>query len=56
MGVYDFNLKGQSNYALNLILKKADDERFKDKVALTNASIEYRKGSWWGESAKTTIY
>ena len=45
----DFNLKGQSNYALNLILKEADDERFKKiEVALTNASIEYRKGSAGG--------
>ena len=44
-----FNLEGQSNYALNLILKEADDERFKKiEMALTNASIEYRKGSAGG--------
>ena len=45
----EFNLKGQSNYALNLILKEADEVRFeKIEVVLTEASIEYRKGSAGG--------
>tara|TARA_B100001564_G_C20629393_1_gene666336 strand:+ start:52 stop:1227 length:1176 start_codon:yes stop_codon:yes gene_type:complete len=44
-----FNLKGSSNYALHLILKKRDKKLFKKVLmALKSNSIEYRIGSAGG--------
>ena len=45
----DFNLKGQSNYAFNLILKESDKKLMKDlQERLENNGIEYRRGSAGG--------
>ena len=45
----DFNLKGSSNYALHLILKKKNKNLFKKVLmALKSNSIEYRIGSAGG--------
>ena len=45
----DFNLEGQSNYAFNLILKKADPKLMKNLQArLEKNEIEYRRGSAGG--------
>ena len=45
----EFNLKGSSNYALHLILKKKDKKLFKKVLnALKSNSIEYRIGSAGG--------
>lgn len=45
----DFNLKGQSNYAFNLILNEADDKLMKGlQKRLEKHEIEYRKGSAGG--------
>ncbi|MBN2591419.1 MAG: DegT/DnrJ/EryC1/StrS aminotransferase family protein [Sedimentisphaerales bacterium] len=45
----DFDLEGSSNYAFNLVIKKPDPE-FRDKVekALSNANVEFRRGSSGG--------
>ena len=45
----DFNLEGSSNYALNLILKKPDNDfviRLMDRMK--ESGIEYRRGSAGG--------
>lgn len=45
----DFMIDGSSNYAFNIILKKPDDVLVKKLMsAMTNASIEYRRGSAGG--------
>ena len=45
----DFMIDGSSNYAFNIILKKPDDALVKKLMsAMTNASIEYRRGSAGG--------
>ena len=45
----DFDLKGQSNYAFNLILKEADEKLMKDlQERLEKNGIEYRRGSAGG--------
>ena len=45
----DFATEGMSNYALNLVLRRPDDE-FCEKVMLTlrHANVEYRRGSAGG--------
>ena len=45
----DFDLKGSSNYAFNLVLKNADTAlRNKVEYALTGANVEFRRGSSGG--------
>jgi len=45
----DFNLKGQSNYAFNLILREPDKELMKRvESAFLDEGIEYRRGSAGG--------
>jgi CDP-4-dehydro-6-deoxyglucose reductase, E1 len=45
----DFKVKGASNYAFNLILKKADDDLVKRLMKTMNdAGIEFRRGSAGG--------
>lgn len=45
----DFDLEGSSNYAFNLILKKADTAlRNKVESALAEANVEFRRGSSGG--------
>lgn len=45
----DFNMKGQSNYAFNIILKEKDNARMKRlQDILKNNNVEFRRGSAGG--------
>lgn len=45
----DFDLEGASNYAFNLVLREADEDRVQKLMALMDANnIEYRRGSAGG--------
>jgi CDP-6-deoxy-D-xylo-4-hexulose-3-dehydrase len=45
----DFKLEGSSNYAFNLILKKADDDLvYRLMITMRQAGIEFRGGSAGG--------
>lgn len=45
----DFNLEGASNYAFNLVLKEADEDRVQRLMTLMDENdIEYRRGSAGG--------